>query len=199
MSSCGLYDFSGEFAFKVGIPGKSGVSGAIMLVVPNLLGMALWSPRLDELGNSVRGVEFCKRLATRFKLHAFDSMVGLNDDRIDPRRNIYESRSGNIVAFCTAAVEGDIIEMRRLVASGINPNARDYNGRTALHLAASGDRLQVLQYLLQLGVEVNPLDAWGNTPYDDAVRHNNSTIMSMLAEHGGQPAPGSADVPSTPK
>ena len=83
MASCGMYDFSGEFAFHVGIPAKSGVSGAILLVVPNLLGLVLWSPRLDELGNSVRGIEFSKRLAARFKFHAFDSMVGLKDSRIE--------------------------------------------------------------------------------------------------------------------
>jgi glutaminase len=186
MASCGLYDFSGEFAFRVGIPGKSGVSGVIMLVVPNLLGMVLWSPRLDELGNSIRGIEFCKRLSSRFKLHAFDSMVGLDDERIDPRRSHYESKFGSIVSFCTAAAEGDIIEMRRLVASGLDPGARDYNGRTALHLAASQGRLSVVQYLLHLGVAVNPVDGWGNTPLDDAVRLKQASIISLLAEHGGQ-------------
>lgn len=86
MLSCGMYDFSGEFAFTVGIPAKSGVSGAIMLAIPNLGGIAVWSPLLDELGNSVRGVEFCKRLVSRFKLHTFDNMLGLGDARIDPRR-----------------------------------------------------------------------------------------------------------------
>ncbi|MCC7530669.1 MAG: glutaminase A [Candidatus Melainabacteria bacterium] len=86
MLSCGMYDFSGEFAFTVGIPAKSGVSGAIMLAIPNLGGITVWSPLLDELGNSVRGVEFCKRLVSRFKFHTFDSMLGLGDTRLDPRR-----------------------------------------------------------------------------------------------------------------
>ena len=185
MASCGLYDFSGEFAFRVGIPAKSGVSGAIMLVVPNLLGMVLWSPRLDDLGNSVRGVEFCKRLSSRFKLHAFDSMVGLDDNRIDPRRSLYESKYGSIVSFCTAALSGDIIEMRRLVASGLDPSARDYNGCTALHLAAREGRLAVVQYLLQLGVPVNAIDAWGNAPLDNALKHGHAGIVSLLKEHGG--------------
>jgi len=186
MSSCGMYDFSGEFAFRVGIPAKSGVSGAIMLVVPNVLGMAIWSPKLDELGNSVRGVDFCSELVSKFKFHTFDSMVGLRDDRIDPRRNLYESRLGGVVSFCCAASEGDVKEMRRLVARGLDPDTADYDKRTALHLAASEGKLASIRYLLELGVNVNPIDRWGNTPLDDAERHNHEAIISVLSEHGGK-------------
>jgi glutaminase len=186
MSSCGMYDFSGEFAFKVGIPAKSGVSGAILLVVPNVAGFAVWSPRLDELGNSVRGVEFCRRLVSRFKFHTFDSMVGLTDDRVDPRRNLYASRFGGITALCWAAYEDDVAEMRRLVAIGIDPASHDYDRRTALHIAASEGKLNSLRYLLSLGVNINPLDRWGKTPLDDAEMQGHQGASSLLAEHGGQ-------------
>ena len=188
MSSCGMYDFSGEFAFKVGIPGKSGVSGAILLVVPNLMGMAIWSPRLDELGNSVRGVDFCKRLAGRYKLHAFDSMVGLRDDRLDPRRNLYESHYSGVIAFCAAAKDGDLIEMRGLIARGLPPNSKDYQDRTALHVAARYKRLAAVQYLLELGVDTSLLDSWGRTALDDAIEAGDATIISLLKEHGATQA-----------
>lgn len=184
MSSCGMYDFSGEFAFRVGIPAKSGVSGAILLVIPNVLGMAVWSPRLDELGNSVRGVDFCRSLVEKFKFHTFDSMLGLTDDRIDPRRNIYESRLSGVVAFCWAASEDDVAEMRRLTARGLSPAVSDYDGRTALHLAASEGKVAALRYLLSLGVPVDPVDRWGNTPLDDAIRQGHDNIVSILSEYG---------------
>ena len=60
---------AGEFAFKVGLPGKSGVSGTIMLVIPNVMGITLYSPPLDEMGNSVRGVQFCEEFVHLYNFH----------------------------------------------------------------------------------------------------------------------------------
>jgi glutaminase len=72
MATCGMYDWSGEWMYRVGIPAKSGVAGGILSVLPGQVGVGTFSPQLDSFGNSTRGVAVCEQLASEFGLHLLE-------------------------------------------------------------------------------------------------------------------------------
>jgi glutaminase len=76
MTSSGMYDFAGEWIYRVGIPAKSGVGGGILAALPARLGLGSYSPKLDKHGNSVRGIKVCEALSAHYDLH----MLNRSDD-----------------------------------------------------------------------------------------------------------------------
>jgi glutaminase len=114
MNSCGMYDYAGEWAYEVGMPAKSGVSGAIIAVIPGQIGLCVFSPPIDAQGNSVRGIRVCQEISHEFELHAFNNrtnvrsvirrdyrgdVVRSNRLRTPDERRILAEKGGEIAAL----------------------------------------------------------------------------------------------------
>jgi glutaminase len=87
-----------------------------------------------------------------------------------------------VVALTWAASQGDLNEVRALVATGVEPGTADYDGRTALHLAAAEGQLQVIRYLLATGTDPQPVDRWGGTPLSDAEGNGHTDAADLLRQ-----------------
>ena len=106
MMSCGMYNGAGKWIVDVGIPAKSGVSGLLLCVVPGICGIAIYSPRLDDNGNSLRGIMVAEALSKKLGLHVlkkkgegtvvFKSLGSMSDlyDTYDPERRGSSQLSG---------------------------------------------------------------------------------------------------------
>lgn len=191
MSGCGMYDFSGEFAFTVGLPAKSGVSGATMIVIPNVMGICIWSPKLDEIGNSVRGIAFCRELVKHFNFHNYDDLTGSSAKK-DPRLNPIHTRARLINEMVWAASKGDVGALHDQLRRGGQLHCADYDHRTPLHLAATENQIQVVRFFIEEAknssgdFHLSPEDRWGHTPLDDAYLYGRKEIIAMLENEGAK-------------
>lgn len=192
----GMYSYSGEWMFQTGLPTKSAKSGIMLIVVPGIMGMCLYSPPLDAWGNSSRGVEFGKMMSKRYALHYLDNHISapIAKENLMHRREGRESREVMIMNVMYAAAHGDVNLLNRYVELGLSLDVADYDHRTALHLACCSDNLEMACYLIDHKVDVCALDRWNRTPLDDAKEYASAELVNLLRDHGANEGPGLINV-----
>ncbi|CAG0898446.1 unnamed protein product [Cyprideis torosa] len=168
---------------KVGMPAKTGCSGGMLVVVPNVMGVAIYSPPVDAVANSVRAVSFCKELIRLFNFHHYDSLK-MSSEKRDPRQDSISLKAENVVGLLFSAASGDVTAMRRYHMSGMNMSICDYDKRTALHLASAEGQYECVEFLLKT-CKVSPhlKDRWGREPKYDANLFKHSKIVRLLEKY----------------
>uniref|UniRef100_A0A671KV09 glutaminase n=1 Tax=Sinocyclocheilus anshuiensis TaxID=1608454 RepID=A0A671KV09_9TELE len=174
MHSCGMYDFSGQFAFHV-----TNCLNKISVIVC----VSLPQVALDRVGNSIRGIHFCQELVSLFNFHNYDNLRHFAK-KLDPRRQTGHERNKSVVDLMFAAYSGDVSALRRIALSAVNMELTDYDTRTSLHVASAEGHLDAVKFLTHT-CKVNPYakDRWGNTPLDDAMQFGHSTVVKALQEY----------------
>jgi glutaminase len=185
MQANGMNDSSGQWAYEVGMPAKSGAGGCVFMVVPNVCGISVFSPRLNAEGNSVRAVEVASELVKALRLHSFEVFNG-SDDKMDPTKRSTEEKEKQLNELLFAASRGDVHNLQKLQHIGTDLFASDYDARTAMHLAATEGHAECLQFLVdcmpaaQKVKLINTEDRWKRTPLDDAKHHEQASCVKVL-------------------
>ncbi|CAD7925931.1 unnamed protein product [Amoebophrya sp. A120] len=195
MITAGMYDYSGQWSFDVGVPAKSGVGGCVYMVIPGLCGISVFSPRLDQNGNSVRGVDACTRLSEALNLNTLSSLQPpvankakqdnsngklhvLDELAFDPRRGT-DPVEEQVARVLKTAAWGDVQELTRLFKAGVDFSAGDYDQRTALHVAAAEGHANIVHFLLLVlkPEQQTSLDRWGQSPADGVANRRVARIL----------------------
>ena len=173
------------------VPGFDLTLEAAIAKLSWLLGQEGYTPSRvrEEMQRSLRG-ELTAPRDERFS--AFDRTLVAKVARVLTTSDVFTDEEGRQlggsfgpIMACSAAARGDVEELRMLLASGLKlSDMVDYDGRTAMHLAACNGRAEVLQFLLGSGMPAAPVDRWGGTPLSDAVEHGHETCASMLKGAG---------------
>eukprot|EP00606_Chrysophyceae_sp_TOSAG23-5_P000886 GSChrysophyteH2.ASY1.ANO1.1060.1 assembled CDS len=163
MYTCGMYDFSGQFSFQIGLPAKSGVSGAVMLCIPHVGGLCIWSPPLDKNGNSVKAVRFCQEFAqkTGNQYHMFNRLTqAALSAPIKIKEETRFSKEVYVQRLLHGAAQFPMDEFVLLFEDIRVVSLGDFEKRTPLHLAAATGQVDIVRYILSLGVNPNPKDRY---------------------------------------
>jgi glutaminase len=195
MTSSGMYDFAGEWIYRVGLPAKSGVGGGILAALPAQFGLGSFSPRLDEHGNSVRGLKVCEALSAHFDLHMLNRtsdvrtciVADYDFERVSPRgrqpheQKILDQHKSAVRVLELTGTLGfaNVDFIARRIETKLPPQVLVLDfGRVPL--MSSGAAKMLADFL-------SGLKALGTTPVLSGIARN-SANWSKLAAHLGEDA-----------
>ena len=158
MTSSGMYDYAGEWIYRIGIPAKSGVGGGILAALPARLGLGSYSPRLDKHGNSVRSIKVCEALSSHYDLHMLDrsddarnSIIAAYDIGNSPSRRSRRPHERTILAAHHQAVRvfelvgtlslSNVDYVSRQLAANVRPQFVIFDLRRVAAITRAGARL----------------------------------------------------------
>ncbi|KAL7989662.1 hypothetical protein Chor_012328, partial [Crotalus horridus] len=124
-----------------------------------------------------------RELVSLFNFHNYDNLLHCTR-KMDPRREGDEVRNKTVVNLLFAAHSGDISALRRFALSAMDMEQKDYDSRTALHVAAAEGHLEVVKFLME-ACRVNPFvkDRWGNIALDDAIQFHHLEVVKLLKDY----------------
>ncbi|SJM53136.1 glutaminase [Gulosibacter sp. 10] len=174
MATCGMYDSAGDWLSNIGIPAKSGVGGGILGALPGQVGIGTFSPRLDQHGNSVRGVEACERLSRQLGLH----LMELPAPSIDAIGQQSTTESGAVLVALQGALtfpSGELM-LRRFEEIPMGGDEIVVDLTLVPSINVVGDRMlrEGLRRLGRDGHEVTLIDPYERIP--NPVAHDRSEI-----------------------
>jgi len=174
MYTSGMYDYSGRWSFDIGLPAKSGVSGAIFAVIPNVGGICVYSPKLDNKGNSVRGVEFFKQLTKTYNIHIFDTLIsGLNE-----KKSISKSHEVDTDSIFTYCKNNNYYNLKNLLyLSECDVDKGDYDSRRPIHISVDDKSYLSTFALLEHGANYRLKDRWEQNLMS-VIKKNKDTKLS---------------------
>ena len=190
MTSSGMYDYAGEWIYRIGIPAKSGVGGGILAALPARLGLGSYSPRLDKHGNSVRSIKVCEALSSHYDLHMLDrsddarnSIIAAYDIGNSPSRRSRRPHERAILATHHQAVRvfelvgtlslSNVDYVSRQLAASIRPQFVIFDLRRVAAITRAGARL--------LAEEFRELASYHVTVILSGIRRS-SEQWSLIAE-----------------
>lgn len=174
MYSAGMYDYSGRWAYHVGLPAKSGVSGCIMAVVPNMFGICVYSPKLDKIGNSYRGIKVFEKLTSMYRLHIFDT-------GLDKKKNLFGTKTEIVNEVFDACKNNNHSLLTKLLSENeINLNKGDYDNRVPLHIAVDERSYECISILINNNADFNVIDKWGVSPLSKAQELEDDIILEQF-------------------